>query len=347
MSNFIVDRSLLGANQNVYKQAIAKLNTASTSKMTDQEKFEKYQSLDYKAKAALRTEAVDLRVKANMIGMDFFELKTLEPDEVPVYEVEASRPRIPITVVSQFGGSAETVWSDNLSRAAFELGMLESNRCRVQRFDLYQGFTNKNNKLNTDISESLTNQLDDMAWVAVEAGIGYLDANTWILDAKIKNAPTSNLLDLSAECQGKLTKNLFKALKEHSGRVGRRLRAVYLPGAREQDLFDWVSVTDGVTNTAADTVPASVQEQIWNSGSTGGFLMPPTIFTNVLEGETEGSIYGYAILDQAPGYFFQKPAFHMTDEKDEGIWHYAQTVITGSFVIPAYRKQNIIKFKIG
>lgn len=346
MSNFnIVERSVMPANQEVYKQAIAKLN--ASGKMTDKEKYEKYQSLDYRARAALRTEAVDLKVRAKMIGMDFFEVKTLEADEIPVYETETTRPHIPITVVSQFGGSATTIWSDNLSRAQFELGLLESDRVRVQRFDLYQGFTNKNNKLNQDIADSLINKLDDMAWTAIAAGIGNLDSNVWVLDPKIKNAPTSNLLDLSAECGGKLTKGLFKAITEHADRVGKPIRAVYLPSARKHDLFDWVSVTDGVSNTAIDTVPNSVTEQIWQNGMTGGALMPPTIFTNVLEGETTGSIYGYAILDEAPGYFFQKPAFHMTDEKDEGIWHYAQTVITGSFVIPAYRKMNIIKFKIG
>lgn len=343
----IVERSILSSNADAYKTAVAKLGAAKASKLTDKEKFDQYNALDYTARAALRTEAVDLRVKAKMIGLDFFELRTLEPDEVPIYEVEASRPRIPITVVSQFGGSATTIWSDNLSRAQFELGMLESDRVRVQRFDLYQGFTNKNNKLNQDIADSLVNKLDDMAWTAIEAGIGILDENTWILDPKIKNAPTSNFLDLSAECNGKLVKGLFKAITEHADRVGKPIRTVYLPAARKHDLFDWVSVSDGVNTMAADTVPTSVTEQIWNSGTTGGALMPPTVFTNVLEGETPGSIYGYAILDEAPGYFFQKPAFHITDEKDEGIWHYAQTVITGSFVIPAYRKQNIVKFKIG
>jgi hypothetical protein len=346
LANFIVERSLLGQNQEVFRQAVAKLNTKSN--LTDKERFDLYHSKDYQSKAALRTEAVDLRVLAKMIGLDFFERIELAHDEVPGYELDDPRPRIPVTVVSQFGGSAQTIWSANNTRTLFELGLLESDRVKTQRFDIYQGFVNKNDKLNRDIAESITDKLDDMAWVAIEAGIGALDANTWILDGKIKNAPTTNSIDLSADCQGKLNKAFFKGVSEHFDRVGKPIRAVYIPSARKSDLYDFVSVTDaGLTNTALDTVPADVARDIWGTGNISGGLIPPMVFTNVLEGETPGSIYAYAITNEAPGYFFQKPAFHLTDEKDEGAWHYAQTVLTGSFVIPAYRKMNIAKFKIG
>ena len=52
-----------------FRQAVAKLNTKSN--LTDKERFDLYHSKDYQSKAALRTEAVDLRVLAKMIG--FFE----------------------------------------------------------------------------------------------------------------------------------------------------------------------------------------------------------------------------------------------------------------------------------
>lgn len=344
MANIILERSVLGSNQDFIKQATAKLNTKSD--LTDQQKFEMYQQKDYQAKAALRTEAVDLRVRAKMIGLDFFERIELAPDETPAYKLDDSRPMVPVTVVSQFGGSAITVWSDNNSYATFPLGLIESDKVKGQRFDLYQGFTNKNNKINQDIADSIANKLDDMAWIAIAAGIGALDSNVWILDSKIKNAPTSNSIDLSAECQGKLNKAFFKGVSEHFDRIGKNIRAVYIPSARRSDLFDWVSVSGSDIN-AVDTIPQSVQEEIWNTGRTNGTLIPPMVFTNMLEGETTGSIYAYAVTTEAPGYFFQKPAFHITDEKDEGAWHYAQTVLTGSFVIPTYRKMNIAKIKIG
>jgi hypothetical protein len=339
-----VDRSILGSNQDRVKQAVAKLNTKST--LTDKEKYAEYMKMDYKAQAALRIEAVSLQVDAKMIGYDFFERVELQPDEVPAYMLEDATPNIPVTVVSQFGGSATTILSANKAPTMFSLGLIESDVVRTQRWDLYQGFTNNNNFINNKIAYSVTNKLDDMAWVAIAAGIGALDSNVWVLDAKIKNAPTTNLLDVSTQCQGKVDKFFFKAVKDHFARIGKQIRVVYIPAARETDLYDWVSVS-GSDILAANTVPQSVQEQIWNTGSTGGALMPPTVFTNMLEGETTGSIYAYAIATEAPGYFFQKPFCHTNDEKEEGAWRTTQTVITGSFVIPAYRKMNVVKIKIG
>lgn len=337
-------RNILPANEAIYKQAIAKLNVEKP--LTDKEKFDKYMELSYQARAALRTETVNLKVRAKMIGLDFFELRELQPDEIPCYELDDTRPMIPVTVVSTFGGSATTVWSDNLSRVTFPLGYLESDKVRVQRFDLYQGFTNKQNKINQDITDSLNNQLDDMAWVAIAAGIGNLDSNVWILDPKIKNAPTSNFLDLKTICAGKITVDLFKAITEHFDRIGKPIRALYLPAARKSDLFDLVGVA-GTGIALSQIVPPEIAAEIWRTGGLTGQLIPPIIFTNVLEGELTDNIFGYAVTNDAPGYFFQKPAFHTTDEKDEGIWHYAQTIITGSFVIPPYRKMNIAKIKIG
>jgi hypothetical protein len=344
----IVDRSILGSNQDYIKQAKASLQERKekASKFTDKERFEAWHKMDYRAQAALRLENVSLQVNANMIGLDFFELIELQPDEVPGYMLEDATPNIPVTVVSQFGGSATTVFSANKAPTTFALGLIESDKVETQRFDIYQGFINTNNFINNKIAYSITNKLDDMAWVAIAAGIGALDANVWVLDAKIKDAPTTNLIDLSATCKGKITKDFYKAITDHFARTGQNVRVVYAPAARKTDLFDWVSVS-GTDILAANTVPVSVQEKIWKTGTTDGALMAPTAFTNMLDGTTVGSIYAYAIADQAPGYFFQKPAFHVNDEKDEGAYHYAQSVVTGSFVIPAYRKKNILKIKIG
>lgn len=340
----IVERSILGCNEDMIKQAVAKLN--SKSDLTDKEKWEKYQGLDYQTKANLRLEAVDLRVRANMIGLDFFERIELAPDEAPGYEFDDPRPNIPVKIVSQFGAPAQTIFSANKYRTMFELGLIESDVVQTQRFDIYQGFSNNNDKINRDLAYSITSKVDDMAWVAIEAGIGALDSNVWVLDPKIKNAPTSNLLDLSAECQGKLNKAFFKSVTEHFNRIGKPIRAVYIPSVRKSDLFDMVSVSDSLV-PASNTIAPGVQEQIWNTGNITGALIPPMVFTNMLDGETEGSIYAYAVANEAPGYFFQKPAFHKNDEEDRGAYHYAQSVITGSFVIPAYRKMNLLKIKIG
>jgi hypothetical protein len=345
LANIVIkDRSILKCNEEMLKQVTASINVKNNK--TEQQKIEEYNKMDYMAKAKARVEFVNKNVLFNMLGMEFFEYKELQPDEVPGYELDDPRPRIPVNVVSQFGVPAQVIWSANQSRTLFELNMIESAVCKTQRWDLYQGFTNNNAKLNKDLNDSLTYKLDDMAWVSVATMIGALDSDVWILDSKIKNAPTTNDLDLSNECQGRLTKSLFESITEHFDKIGRPIRVVYLPAARKHDLFRWVSVSDSNT-PATETITPEVQNQIWNNGMPGGYLMPPVVFSNMLEGEAEGSIYGYALTNEAPGYFFQKPAFHMTDEKDVGIYHEAQSFITASFVAPKYRRMNILRFKIG
>lgn len=344
----IVDRSILGLNQELIKQAKATLQErkAQSAKFTDAQKFEAYSKLDYKAKAALRLENVSLQVNANMIGSDFFELIELQHNETPGYLLEDATPNIPVTVVSQFGGSATTTFSANKAPTLFSLGLIESDIVQTQRFDLYQGFINTNNFINNKIAYSIIRRLDDMAWVAIAAGIGLLDNTVWVLDGKIQNAPTTNAIDLSATCKGKLTIDFYKAVSDHFARIGRNVRVVYAPASRKTDLFEWPVYPDANVSTL-NTVPASVKENIWNNGTTSGALMAPTAFTNMLDGDTPGAIFAYAIADQAPGYFFQKPDFHVNDEKDEGAYHYAQAVVTGSYVIPSYRRMNILRVQIG
>jgi hypothetical protein len=340
----IMDRSILDVNEGTIKQALAYLNNKPN--LTDEQKIKAYNELTKEAQASLRIENVNRLVQTKMIGMDFFQLQTLAPDEQPGFRLEDPRPNVPVTVVSEYGGSAQTIGSSNGDYTPFRLGLIESDRYRVKKWDLYQGFVNNNAWLNKAISDSIANQLDDMAWTAIAAGIGALDANTWILDPKIKNAPTTNLLNIAAECNGKLSKTFFKAISQHFDRVGKQIRVVYIPSARRGDLYDFVSVSDALT-PASTTVTQNVQDQIWNTGSISGALIPPMVFSNVLEGETPGQIVAYAIAVDAPGYFFQKPDFHVTDEEDKGAWHYAQTTITGSFVIPAYRRMNVAKIIFG
>lgn len=349
MANFIINRSMLPANEKTYKQVFASLNPQDG--LSEAEKSEKLRELfatvdGRQQLASLRTEVVNLKVRANMIGMDFFQLIELRPDEVPAYEIEAETANIPITAISNLGGSAVTVYSDSLGRATFPLGMMESDWVKCQRMDLVQGFVDRSEKINQKISESLANKLDDMALVARDAAFGAFDANVWLLDPKIKNAPTTNDIDLSTDCAGKFTKDAIKGIAEHFDRIGKPVRALYVPAARKHDLLDWVSVS-GTDITAGATVPAAVQEEIWRTGKVTGSLIPPIVFSNVLEGETAEGIYCYAVTDQPAGYFFQKPAFHLTDEKIEGMFYQAKTLVTGSFVIPPYRRMNIARFKLG
>ena len=346
-------RSILPANEKDLKTAIARLNPEKPRNEEEKSNYLKEAmaaglgSEKRSAYASLKTEKVNLRVKGQTIATDFFETVTLRHDEVPAYEVEDPTPMLPINVVSTLGGSATVIYSDNLQRATFPLGYIETPWVRQQRMDLYQGIVSRADKIDQLIEESLTNQLDTMAWTAINATFGPFDANTWRLDPNIRNAPNTNDLDVRAVCNGRINKDLIKAIRQHFAGIGKRIRAVYFPSAREADLLDWVSVS-GFDIGAAATVPVPVAEEIWNTGGLKqGGIVPPMIFTNTLEGQIAGQIYCYVVTDEAPGYFFQKPALHIRDEKEDGIWYYAKNTITASFVIPPYRRMNIARFLFG
>lgn len=349
IDNYSIERSILGANQDLVKNAKASLQTrkAESSKLTDQQKYESWMKMDHKAQAALRLENVSLQIDANFIGLDFFQKMEFQPNEQFGFMLEDATPEIPINVVSQAGGSSTTVFSAGKTPTIFPFTLIESDKVETMRWDVNQGFTNVNDFINNRIAYSIMKKFNKMAFTALEAAIGNFDSNVWILDSEIKNAPKGNLLDLSSVCNGKITKDFYAAITQYFALINRSVRAVYAPALRKIDLYDWVSVS-GTDVNAANTVPAAIQEQIWMNGSANGALMAPTVWTNTLEGDTANAdVYAYAVADQAPGYFLQKPAFHVTDEKDEGAYHITQAMVTGTFVVPAYRRMNIVKIKIG
>jgi hypothetical protein len=332
----ILDHSIAPVNEAQYKQAIARLSQKSN--LTDEQKFNEYNKLDKQAKAALRLEAVDLKVRTKAIGPEFFETITLAANEAPGYEFDDPTPGIPIKVVSEYGGSAQHIVSANNNITMFELGYISSGWVKTMRWNVYQGFNNNNDKLNRNLTDSLVKQENTMAWTALEASIGSFTAYTWDLDPDIKDAPTTNYLDVSADCDGKLLLPFFQGVTSYFDRIGKTCRTIYIPSIRRGDLYLWNS----------DVIAPGTQEKFWNTGSFSGALIPPMTFTNVLDGTTKGSIYAYALAaEETPGYCFRKPEFDIHDTKDEGAWHMEQVTEVVSYVVPEYRRMNVLKVKFG
>lgn len=345
----ILQRSILPANRALYDDIHRKLNPEV--KATYEQKVEALQkAVAYQQGLTeydnQRMKIIDLMVRAKMIGMDFFRVETLTGSQMPMYRTKNARSRIPITVVSNMGGSATTLWSDGYGQVSFNLGQMESDIVEYDRWDLVQGFVEKSAEVNDDLAYSLEYKMDDMAWVALNACFGSFDATTWILDAKIKNPPTTNDIDISDSCKGKLTKDLFKGVLDHFDRMEKTVRAIYVPASRRHDVLDWMSVATSDVNSNI-IVPTNVTDQIWRTAQLPeGGVIPPIIFTNMLEGET-GNIYCYAVTSQPCGILYQKPEGHWTETISNRRKYSTQSFITASFVIPAYFKPEIARFQIG
>lgn len=360
---YILERSILPGNKEFVDKAVASLNpqkraTYEQKQQAIKEAYSEFmvdpKSSKMRALAAQRAEIIDLRIFAKFPWLDFFQVKELRGNEMPMYHVKGNRPDVPVSIVSNDGGSATTIYSDSYGTVTFPLYQLETDKVMVPIWDLVQGFVDRSDEINEDLERAQYKKMSKMAKTAIDACFGaFTDAGdpkdvTWFLDPDIKNPPTTNDIDVSVACAGKLKVDLFKAILKHFASMGKSIRAVYLPAARKFDLLDWVTVTGSDVTKAVDTIPEYLQEQIWkNAGAASGGILPPMIFTNVLEGETSGEIYAYAVTDQAPGILYQKPEGHWVRVKEEDRWFSHQKFFTASFVIPNHMRPEIARFKIG
>jgi len=343
-------RSILPVNAVKYNQAIASLDPKNRA--TEAQKVEALkQAMAIETKRneydKQRDLIVDLIVRANMIGMDFFQLKELTGSQVPMYRYKNIREAIPVDRVANFGKGKTVFWTDSTGSTQVTLQQHETAEVVYPIWDLIQGFVDKSEEVNEDLAYYETNYLDNMAWVAIAACFGSFTSSTWILDTKIKDAPTTNDIDLTSACAGSFNKKLIQGVVDHFARLEKDIRALYLPAALKSDVFDFMEVS-GTDIDNANIVPAGIAKEIWQTGGLKqGGIVPPMIFSNMLDGSTTGSIYAYAVTNTPCGYFYQKPEGHWTKTKEDGRYFKTQKFFTGVFDIPAYLKPEIARFTLG
>lgn len=343
---------VLDVNKTYYDEAISAI-----------EKTEGKMSLDAKRKALLeavssseamraysakRTPVIDLFVRANMIALDFFKLESLRGAEMPEFIIQGARPRIPVNFIADWGGQAQMIYTDTQGIASFPLGLVASDIVKTPKRSLVQGRVDASEEVNREIAYNLSKKLDDMAWTALNSAFGSFNDTVWILDEKIKNAPTTNDLDFASDCEGKLTKDFYIGIVDHFARLGKQIRKVYIPAVRIVDHMDWVSVS-GTDVGAGDTVHPEVQRKIWQSGglNLGASWIPEIVPTNMLEGE-DGDVYCFVQTAEPTGIYYKKPELDMTVTDDRDPYFYeSHTTQTASFVIPAPYRTRIARVKIG
>jgi hypothetical protein len=343
----VVDKFILPGNREKYAAAVEKLSQKTPKEEKEaylKEVFAFENGPKVREYDKLQTEVLDLNVQANLIWPGFFEYRELKGSEMPVYATDAARPDIPVNQVSNLGGSKQVLWTDSYGRVNFDLRQHETAKVAYPRWDVVQGFVDKSEKVMLDLNRSVGRYLNTMAQTAITAQFGAFGANTWVLDPAIQDAPTTNDLNLVATCNGRITKDLFKAIIQHFDSMEKQVIAVYVPASRRHDALDFVSVSGADINAAA-TVPGAIQEAIWkNGGLQQGGIVPPMQYTNILPGRV-APVYVYAIAGPI-GYFYQKPEGHESYTKMVGRFWETQNFFTGSYICPAYLAPNIVRIRI-
>ncbi|MDP4224810.1 MAG: hypothetical protein Q8910_00370 [Bacteroidota bacterium] len=354
MDNHITEikRSVLPSNEAIVKEAQAKLATPGKSREEKSNAIKEAFAAEFKPKIAgydkARNAIIDLYVPADNIWLDFFQYKTLTAGEDAKYYEKSLPVEIPIRVVSNFGGYSTIQYTDGMSPISFEMKQYQTDGVRYAKYDMRQGFVDKSEAITETLNRSVDKFIDNLALNAFNGSFGAFDSHVWVLDDRIKNAPTTNDFDLRSTCNGRITPALFRAIINHFARMEKGVRAVYLPAARRGDEFDWVTFNANDL-TAIAKAPDSMIEEIWRQGSLpSGALIPPCAYTNRLEGETANGVFAYAVSDDPDGigYFYQQPEAHYTETLSDRTFWETYKAFTAAFIQPAYLKSNVARFQL-
>jgi hypothetical protein len=345
---------ILQCNQADVKKAIAALNKPEAERTPYEKKKEALMKAcasreEMIAYAAARTDVIDLNIKAKMIGTQFFQTRTLKGAELPQYITKGARANIPVYYLSTYGGNGTMVYSNTQGIVDIPLNFLATDKVKSPKASLFYGNVDFSEEINEELAYNMLKQLDSMAWTALNTAFGAFDSNVMLADSLIKDLPTTNDIDLSDVCAGKITPDLYKAILKHFYALGKIPYAVYIPSARAADHLDWVSII-GTNGDPSKTIAPDVQAEIWRSGglNMGASWIPKIVPTNMLDGTTLDQIYVYVISTEPVGFFYEKPELHTTVVDDrEPLFYEHYELRTGAFVVPAPLRVNIARFKLG
>lgn len=228
-----------------------------------------------------RKLVVDSLIMGHNIGLNFFESITLADDELPII-VNNNGARKPMTyhTASEGGGTYES--------APIEYGQEEEVRpyfitSDEKWYNVDNALTGKTpteiiDNINADVADSLDISLDTIAWNLAKTALGTFTEGTdyYIYDKRVKNFPTTNILNLTALPDVGVTPEVFKAIGGYILRLGKiggipvRIKNIYLAPEALMDCWNWVNIVAGFSGgTVVDpkkTIPNSVRDTIWQTG---------------------------------------------------------------------------------
>lgn len=299
--------------------------------------------------AAARVPRIRLDVLAQNMAMDFFEYTPLQDNEVPQY-ISESDMSVGVSYLSEYGGGPSMIWTGTQNIATVPLYMITSDKVYVPRMSVLQGILREQDRANQRAAYTLSRKIDKDLMTLLAANLGVFGADTFVLDEDIKNVPTTNDLDWSADLEGKLQKVFFQRLFDHFDRLGKTIQNIYVPTTLPKTMWEWVGVVSSTDATAANTVDPLTQREILQTGVVQQmfgrkFNLVPK---NTLSGDA-GSTYVWVSTTEPAGYFYDKAALSGTELLNDRRPQFDgfQTYMTIGQAIPAPMKTNFARIKVG
>lgn len=219
--------------------------------------------------------------ETNLVGMSWFEEGTYDENSIPIIvNKNPLQKSISFRWVGSGGGTYESGPIEYGAAQQVTPQWIDSDKISYTEDDLWYGnLASVGQENNQRLADSWTIKADKLQWALVQSAFGAFPSDTaTIMDDRIKNFPTNNIVDCTASHYGAgFSPDVIKAVILYCINAGVSLRNIYIPITAQKDLWDWVNIVAGFNLPGAvmdpnKTVPTGVREAIWNKGTTNNML---------------------------------------------------------------------------
>ena len=230
---------------------------------------------------SFRKIVIDTLLMSQNVGLNFFESATLGDDELPMI-INNNNARRPIVfhTASEGGGTYLSGPIEYGEEKEVSPYFITSDQKWYNVDNAIQGRTPTEiiDNINQDVADSLDIKMDTIAWDLAKTALGTFTEGTeyYTYDKRIKNFPTTNILNLTGVSETGLSPAVFKAIGGYTLKLGKvggipvRIKNIYVAPEALMDCWDWVNIVAGFSSgTVVDprkTVPTEVRDAIWRTG---------------------------------------------------------------------------------
>lgn len=356
MNKLTLNPCVLPANLGLMSPAVAKVNEKRKD-INDLERSAFMRSIAKDPKkmkefAAARRELVNISVLVDLIASELFQLIPLNADDHIVIQTRKNQ-EYQVTQVAQPGGMAQKDWQLGESPNIYDVYDIKSDTIIYPVRSIQDGSTMASDEVNRDLQFSYANKIDVDVWTAFTSIFGTFPTGVYDAHSRIAsgNLPTTNVINDSSE--GAITLQVMKDLLAHLVKAGRRVRTIYISPQDLPDVWDWVSIVSGLSDTGItdpkDTVPEAVREAIFETGVINQ-LFGYRFKWRTLNFLSSGTMY--VTTDQPAGYLYYKPdledIMYWSEEECEKHFKrdYSEAVRMKGVIkplIPSYLYMNAVK----
>lgn len=137
----------------------------------------------------------------------------------------------------------------------------------------------------------------------------------------LKNPPTTNILDFTFMCNGRITKDFYKYIIAHFDSLEMYLYAIFIPTVRVSDHNDWMPIKiEGCTHCGnklrLEALSSKEQTEIWIKARDYDHWLPPIVPTSELEGNECYKIWCHALGVKDINEYRNKPVPSYSEAKE-------------------------------